>query len=399
MVSAMERTRHERQRRVHAMISAVGGYWRPYAGVLRLLEELGELSEELSRYSVASVSLDGISEEMADVWIISTATANQFNITVPEVPMSDGGSPTCEATFESFCTLTAEAGYIARAINYYDGPKTPRVLVDWRPLRELIPSFHAELYRLARSYNVDLAVMIDKKLDRAIRRDQGRFAQSYDPSTADVLSAFAVLQRQSPCLFAKNASLWGAPSWAPTDSVETNATKIAPYLQSFAKASSHEGLDGFVLGVPQSAAGDGMTGLAKFFAELLAALTSESCGGENILAHDILEADWQFSFANTRMFISVFSPIYADRHPRHSPDATYVFFQPEQSFADHGIGAEHDSSAKLKEAIRAGFRNAGLCYPAELIDQRLEARLYLLPRWPGDTHCEWWRHIGRSHVG
>ena len=36
------------QAKVHAMIQAIGGYWRPVNAVARLLEELGELGEQLT---------------------------------------------------------------------------------------------------------------------------------------------------------------------------------------------------------------------------------------------------------------------------------------------------------------------------------------------------------------
>ncbi len=54
---------------------AAGGYWRPLAAVARLLEELGELSELLF---VGDEPAGGIAGELADLWIITTALADQF---------------------------------------------------------------------------------------------------------------------------------------------------------------------------------------------------------------------------------------------------------------------------------------------------------------------------------
>ena len=47
-VLSVNTTRAGLQAQVHAMIAAIGGYWRPVNAVARLLEELAELGEELT---------------------------------------------------------------------------------------------------------------------------------------------------------------------------------------------------------------------------------------------------------------------------------------------------------------------------------------------------------------
>lgn len=241
-----------------------------------------------------------------------------------------------------------------------------------------------------------MTAAIDAKLTRVANRDRGRFERSYDPSTAEILDDFAKLQRKSPCRFADNAQLWGGPRWIETESTESNVRRLAPYLSTFAKAAPHEGLDGFVIGVPRSATGATMADLAKFFASVLVTLVTDRADASDLLHDEIFHIGWQFCFANLRMFVSVFSPIYMPTHPRHSSDSTYVFFQPEQSFTEHGIGVGGKASRELKESIRERFRAAGADYPDELIDQRLDAQLYILPRWPGDAECDWWRWLGSA---
>ena len=54
------------QAQVHAMIQAIGGYWRPVNAVARLLEELAELGEELTTAD-ADGGREKLSGEFADV--------------------------------------------------------------------------------------------------------------------------------------------------------------------------------------------------------------------------------------------------------------------------------------------------------------------------------------------
>ncbi len=71
---------------MRAALAAVGGYWRPSAGAIRLLEELGEVAE-----AIASGEVDALADELADVWIISTAVADQYLAAVD--PLGAGAPP------------------------------------------------------------------------------------------------------------------------------------------------------------------------------------------------------------------------------------------------------------------------------------------------------------------
>jgi NTP pyrophosphatase (non-canonical NTP hydrolase) len=379
-----------RQRQVHDMIQSVGGYWRPVNGVVRLLEELGELGE-LIQGSPGDIVTDELAEEFADVWIITTCTANQFNVDLKARSASGA------AVANGISALLPYAGTIARIINYYDGPKNPRSVADWPTLGAAIESFQAELISLASHLRVDIDSAIDAKLRSTPIRDSGRFATSYDPSTAGVLQGFEQVRVSSPCSFAERAKLWGAPDWRSDRTIGWNAERVSPYLAIFCKAAEREGLDGFVIGPGTDAEAAGMSGLAKWFAAFLSSLAE----------NDPLSADkggfagvdmpgWQFSFRGVRMFVSVFSSLYANSHPRHSPSGTYFFLQPEASFEAYRIGSRYPFSGIVKESIRSKFSRLGYSYPAELIDERVESRIYLLPRWPGDADVQWWRKIAAT---
>ncbi|WP_234532982.1 YqcI/YcgG family protein [Streptomyces shenzhenensis] len=388
------------QAAVHEMIQSVGGYWSPHAGVVRLLEEVGEFSQELTAASVSHSS--NVGAELADLWIISTCTANQFVVPVSDPPQDTSHSVEIAKEWEKqvphlldeLLDLLHWAGQIGRAVNYYDGPKTPRSLDDWVPLRTSVPQMHKALYRLSVNCGISLADELDSKLDHVVVRDKGRFVRGYDPSTAHALQDFAKLQANSPCLFSGAARLWGAPDWDVHRSLADNAAELAPHLTRFAKAAPHEHLDGFVISVPgvagRATGAATMSDLARWFRQLLHVLTELDELPNDSLNEDVRRPGWQFLFHRQRMFVSVFSPLYEASHSRNSSDHTFVMFQPEQSFTHHGVGSGQKSSSRLKERIRENFAQTGVSYSAEVVDRRIEADLYLPERFTGDTEAHWW---------
>jgi len=163
----------------------------------------------------------------------------------------------------------------------------------------------------------------------------------------------------------------------------------------FAKAAPYEQLDGFIVAITDTSIAQRMVNLSACFARILAELASRDPVYGDTLSGHILRKGWQFSFTGLRMFISVFSPLYPGNHPRYSPDTTFILFQPEQSFADHAIGSGSRATDCLKEMIRSDFQKAGKPYLGDLVDRRIEAHLYILPRWPGDPEVSWWQQLQR----
>jgi hypothetical protein len=223
------------QQLVRTTMSAAGGYWRPLAAVARLLEELGEVSEQL----------DGVGEdlaaELADLWIITTALADQFLIEVPEPGTLAAGRATGAA-------LLAAAGPIARVVNHYDGPKVPRAEMPMPSLGEAIADFHVALGALAAAQRVELRGAVAAKIELIhARGDLGRFGrEGFDPAGAAVLArvAAAELSSQLP------RRLWGAPDLGERASAEERASAAHPALTVFAKAARAEQLEGFVIAGP-----------------------------------------------------------------------------------------------------------------------------------------------------
>ncbi len=219
---------------VRETMIAAGGYWRPLAAVARLLEELGELSELLF---VGEEPAGGIAGELADLWIITTALADQFLAEVDE----PGSGSEAEA---DFAVLVAAAGPIARVVNHYDGPKVPREGEPMPTLQGSIAGFHMALQAFAAARRVDLAGAVAAKIAHIhARGDIERFGPAgFDPSTAPVLD---LAPAGSP------SRLWGAPDPEPEETASQYAERAREPLAMFARAARGEGLEGLLVRAPR----------------------------------------------------------------------------------------------------------------------------------------------------
>ncbi|MGO9490017.1 MAG: hypothetical protein ACLQBB_13455 [Solirubrobacteraceae bacterium] len=242
----MDTAAGDAQQLVRATMIGAGGYWRPLAAVARLLEELGELLELLT---ASARSHQELASELADLWIITTALADQFLAAVapPGARPEPGGEVSGRA-------LVVAAGPIARVVNHYDGPKTPRPGAPLPSLADAIAAFHRALAELSASLGVDLDEAVRAKIAAIHRRgDMARFgAGGFDPSTADALNRYSeAVERaaqtglRAPALW----RLWGAPDWR-AGTTARNAASIAPWLLRFAKAARAERLQGFLIAGP-----------------------------------------------------------------------------------------------------------------------------------------------------
>lgn len=297
------------QEKVRVTLSAFGGYWRPLAAVARLLEELGELGDALAAQQPDAGEVAG---ELADLWIITTALADQYLAAVqepgltgaehgsshivngvsgePDGPANSGPSSApadapshvvngmsgerrdrgSGAAPPAFTDLVAAAGLVARIVNYYDGPKTPRSLDRRVSIADAVHGFHDSLAHVAAGRGIDLRAAVDAKLAAIPTLDSGRFSATWhDPATAPCLDAFRRLPDVARGPLA-TARLWGGPDWRE-GSIAEHAERIAPSLASFAKAAGPERLDAYVIPGPPSSSPDADR---DWPSELLAQLTA-----------------------------------------------------------------------------------------------------------------------------
>jgi NTP pyrophosphatase (non-canonical NTP hydrolase) len=242
-------------------MARLGGYWRPLAAIARLLEELGELAESLAS---PMQDRDELASELADLWIITTAVADQFLGEVAEPGAQQASAQRGQARDagarsapgEQLGELVTAAGQIARIVNYYDGPKTPRSLAGWPSLSDATAEFHRTLAGLASAHEVDLGVAVADKLSAIAVRDSERFTQAeHDPGTAPSLARFHQLRRTPWSAQIEQARLWGGPAWC-AQPLASNVAAIVPTLIRFTRAAIPERLDGYLVTGPELESGE-----------------------------------------------------------------------------------------------------------------------------------------------
>ena len=308
------------QRLVRQVIGQVGGYWRPLAGLARLIEELGELAESLADPSGGSADL---ASEMADLWIISTAILDQF-LGEAEEPGAVHGQEAVPSS--SVSELLVAAGQIARIINYYDGPKTPRSVAGWPSLEQAVTELHHRLAALALASGVELDVAVRVKLASIPPRDSGRFEQAeHDPSTAPLLERFRSSAQAAEMAEGRWVRAWGAPPWSAR-SLEENVEAILPSLGSFTKAAPRERLEAYVIAAPPLGSPEERS---RWLEGLLGELGGLDPGAPDSLggADGAVGATISFNGVEMSVVVILPSPDSGGR-PQEALSETFVVFRP-----------------------------------------------------------------------
>jgi NTP pyrophosphatase (non-canonical NTP hydrolase) len=215
---------------VDEAVQELGGYWPPSAAALRLAEEVAEVARSLTAGQPNRAEL---SDELSDVWIVLACLANQFHVRLPR----PGGRTRPRA--DPMLDLMASVGDVSRAVNYYDGPKRPRTLDNWVPLRQSLDRTAELLADVARCYDVELGAAVRTKLSTSRRIDRGRFDTRSDP--ADSARRLSTAGIGIP-----DARVWVTPCWRDGRGDEANVHELRPLLLRFCRAAIAEGLQALV---------------------------------------------------------------------------------------------------------------------------------------------------------
>jgi hypothetical protein len=231
--------------------------------------------------------------------------------------------------------LVVAAGRIARIVNHYDGPKSPRTFEGWISLSDAVAEFHRALAGVAHAHEVDLAAAVDAKLDAIPALDSGRFRTAeHDPSTAASLESFRAIQAKDSGSDTARMRLWGSPKWS-SQGFTSNLDPIVADLTSFTKAAPWERLDGYVICAPPLTS---TALLEDWLTRLLAKIAARDPAGErsvtglvddgprpldDALADGHLDGpERRLTFNRTHLLATVFSPLYeANESPHSPPDA------------------------------------------------------------------------------
>ena len=240
------------QQLIDQSIRRLGGYWRTLSGLARVTEEVGELAELLL---TKEMDPDKIGGELADVFIISTCLANQFatdltmeyeKIGLPANVTEMECSNENVSASDLLLALMRRAGTIARIINHYDGDKPMKRTEEKLSLGGQVARLHQELFSFASALQSTVFDHVAKTVRKNIKRDQHRFAITYDPITEP--GAMEALDLST--LFQQGSRFWSARPWDVSQTTEQNLSITQLTVDRFKKCAHAEGLDGLILTIP-----------------------------------------------------------------------------------------------------------------------------------------------------
>ncbi len=199
---------------------------------------------------------------------------------------------------------------------------------------------------------------------------------------------FAAVKSSTLCPYARGARVRYGPRWEPADPDEANWVRNGTALTDWARTAHRERSHGFVIEIAEREATNFQCVKASL-KDALHRLNAQDPAASDCMNGPFDTVEWQFEFASLRLFVNVFAPCYPTGHSKHTkdPGRIFLFLQPEYAFDLCGV---NPANRAAKELIRARFRKAGMPYDGELIDQRIEAQIYMFALRPGDRPVRWW---------
>eukprot|EP00469_Lotharella_globosa_P019180 CAMPEP_0167815590 /NCGR_PEP_ID=MMETSP0112_2-20121227/3108_1 /TAXON_ID=91324 /ORGANISM="Lotharella globosa, Strain CCCM811" /LENGTH=356 /DNA_ID=CAMNT_0007715029 /DNA_START=6 /DNA_END=1076 /DNA_ORIENTATION=+ len=172
----------------------------------------------------------------------------------------------------------------------------------------------------------------------------------FDPATAPSVEAFRVVQKNTHCLFASKAKVWGGLACRKGYEREDTMRN----LEAFKKFSDAKDVDGFVLQI--TGTGDSWESHGKAVFSVLSVLGEYDPVDDGIMKQNLRGYTWAFHWDSKYFFLTSFAGCYDSHHPRYTFGAgphSFVMFQPGSSFSRHRITKE------IREAIQANFKKHG----------------------------------------
>ena len=208
---------------------------------------------------------------------------------------------------------------------------------------------------------------------------------------------FDLIRFSTLCPFAERSVITygiALPATASLDNqIESLHSQLTAYVDTL---KAGEFSDGFAAQIPARYFGSSLETLARGFLDVYVGLRMlDGVTLDKIEEECIDEPGWQLTIAGQRMFTLVFSPIYPETHPRHSPDpeSIYILFQPESSFFERLNRDKMNLTTrrKVKRRIRERFAKGGRPYDPKDKVPLLEAPKYIKPIRLGADDVAWWK--------
>ncbi|XP_041378215.1 uncharacterized protein LOC121390460 [Gigantopelta aegis] len=193
---------------------------------------------------------------------------------------------------------------------------------------------------------------------------------TYDAENAQSVTNMDPIKRNTECIFAKTARIWGSPEWKEELTLEENVYRILPTFYQFTMLCEQLGLDMFVLELPGKLYGLDIEMFANAFRRTLKVMSDHDPKKVKCMNRSYVgKKGWVFEFNRLTFFITTFAPFYPPTHSRHAHgcEHCYVAFQPEISFAQHDLPPDTpetnwDNPVTVRDKIRLAFKNAGRAY-------------------------------------
>lgn len=238
-------------------------------------------------------------------------------------------------------------------------------------------------------FSIDILLISKVVFDRKSSRDQNRFDKLFDPTLSYCLKDFQKLQKQTYCVYASNAKLWGASKYNTKKGFEDNMFIYLQQLLRFTKIAPAEHLDGFIIELPTTKFGANLEMLANTMNNVLRYLNKNDPKQSNCLDIEIESKSWQFNFNGIDLFFVTFAPFYPDSNPRKSiSDKTFIFVQLQQMFKEK---IPRDRVTEVKKPIRTLFNNGNKDYDGIIMDNDFEAYKFVKPISLSGDAVKWWK--------
>jgi hypothetical protein len=347
----------------------VGGYWPVQVALSSVGDELGKATSFVLAEDLAKAA----PHLMNAVWVLG-CIGNQYCCDLSKAAITDWVP--AQASLDNLDVKSAilkaftAFGRITRVANRYehgistDSAENHSIAIDIR-------STHWALLRAIQLCGADASDLYERRKGevRSFRgKDKYVPGLRPDPSFGESLDRFRSLANVTMCPFAKSAKVWAIGPWrralSASEFVEANRVTV----KRFVRVCQAEGFDGLAL---EATGIECLDHLKARTNELLKALGEFS--DRNPLHNPIERKEWKFSIDGVDIFVTIFSSIYEEEHPRysHSKGSSFFFLQPQISFKA--------KAAKEKERIRELFAQNGQDYRAVIKKVKFEAQKYIKP--------------------
>lgn len=236
------------------------------------------------------------------------------------------------------------------------------------------------------------AAVTARRLQLAQLRSQRKnISLHYDPFRCGSLERFKTCKDTSPCLFAREAKLWGSSEFDRQSTLEQNILLIMPALLKYVTiVDEGANIDGFLIELRGAQYCRDLKSFSAAVREVLGTVSRcDPSGLDCIRMASIVSPAWHFSFCTVPIFVTVFAPLYGPHSSRYmgpltddNKDSCFILMQPEESFHRHKIGKDRaetcwDKPRSIRDKIRASFRHHSRDYFIPLTTSYAVAMHYL----------------------